>query len=173
MLHVGIILLTAEVLCHWINEFSENHFLKNSTGRTSKTNGWLYRLHCRIISRELLLVWAKHTVKRRRYVDANGDYKSVFGMGMVLSVERCIVFAICSLVNCYSGPTHAQAPFDDLLNRVWFESGTVYIQSFKYKSIQKVVFSLKAAASWISVFTSRYHQINWWIFQNAKTQQTF
>ena len=52
-------------------------------------------------------------------------------MGMVLSVERCIVFAICLLVNCYSGPMHSQAPFNDLLSRVWFKFGTVYSQYFQ------------------------------------------
>ena len=44
--------------------------------------------------------------RKRSETYVNGDYKSVFGIGMVLSVERCIVFAICFPVNYYSEPTH-------------------------------------------------------------------
>ena len=57
--------------------------------------------NCKTMSCELHIARLRRKVKRRRYADVNGDCMPVFGIGMVLSVERFILFAICSLVNCY------------------------------------------------------------------------
>ena len=77
--------------------------------------------NCKTISCELLVVRLRRKVKRRRYADVNGDWKPVFGIGMVLGVERCIVFSIL-LTRKLLLITNAQPPFSDLVKRVWFKS---------------------------------------------------
>ena len=149
------------MFCHWIIEFNKNYLEKTLLIQSTVTL-WFYPLHCRIISCALLIVWAEHTVKRRRYADGNGDYKPGFGMGMVLSVNRCIVFAICFPVNYYSEPTHRH-----LQMTFWIVFGSslgLFTFSVSNTEAYKKLSFLKSGSFLDSSFSSRYHQIYWWIF---------